>query len=344
VTQIVLHPHFLPRCGPYVWLPAPWAWWETRTTTDLVVRHYPDAIDIREYTVTFGEDGERVMLTDPPAMILLHLRTYQDLWEDVPRTLLMSDSLSARVVWWQSPGERWRQVPYVPMCRPGEYRHDSFTGTSMEVQRRAAAEWGDGEIRFGADIPVLQWPMQPMIVDGQSIGPPSVQIGTAAHEAAEVYEGPLDDVSLVQQHMIRRREIAHIYDIPEEFLPANPALGRIRDRYERIQTTWRAMQDQVGAAEVRVPQETYRSGWREPIGDRITFDELRARRARYGPAVLPERDVVDEIDRLVNEELRPGPVDDYETNRYPKCKHCGCDWHGLLCAHCACLGELEDPV
>jgi hypothetical protein len=62
------------------------------------------------------------------------------------------------------------------------------------------------------------------------------------------------------------------------------------------------------------------------------------------PDILPESEVVDEIDRLVNESLTPGPRDDYSINRYPKCSHCHHDWHGILCDHCACLGELEDEV
>jgi hypothetical protein len=60
--------------------------------------------------------------------------------------------------------------------------------------------------------------------------------------------------------------------------------------------------------------------------------------------VLPEQDVVDEIDRLVNEQVAPGPRDDYRVNRYPKCAKCHHDWHGILCDNCDCLGELEDPV
>jgi hypothetical protein len=54
------------------------------------------------------------------------------------------------------------------------------------------------------------------------------------------------------------------------------------------------------------------------------------------PNVLPEQDVVDEIDRLVNEQVRPGPRDDYGVNRYPKCKDCGHDWHGLDCGNDLC--------
>jgi hypothetical protein len=53
--------------------------------------------------------------------------------------------------------------------------------------------------------------------------------------------------------------------------------------------------------------------------------------------VLPEKELIDDIDRLVNEQIRPGPVDDYSTNRYPECGQCGHDWHGLDCGDCGCL-------
>ncbi len=70
------------------------------------------------------------------------------------------------------------------------------------------------------------------------------------------------------------------------------------------------------------------------------MDELAHGRS---PNVLPESQVLDEIDRLVNESVARGPRDDYNVNRYPKCAHCPHDWHGILCDKCACLGELEDP-
>ncbi|WP_131810459.1 hypothetical protein [Mycolicibacter heraklionensis] len=38
---------------------------------------------------------------------------------------------------------------------------------------------------------------------------------------------------------------------------------------------------------------------------------------------------MDTIDRLVDESLATGPVDDYNTNRYDKCWHCDRDWHGI---------------
>jgi hypothetical protein len=34
------------------------------------------------------------------------------------------------------------------------------------------------------------------------------------------------------------------------------------------------------------------------------------------------------IDALIDEQLRGGPVDDYEADRYVKCELCGQDWHG----------------
>ncbi len=40
--------------------------------------------------------------------------------------------------------------------------------------------------------------------------------------------------------------------------------------------------------------------------------------------------LIDDIDRLVDEQLASGPVDDYNTNRYDRCPHCSRDWHGIV--------------
>jgi hypothetical protein len=40
-------------------------------------------------------------------------------------------------------------------------------------------------------------------------------------------------------------------------------------------------------------------------------------------------DIIDTIDELVDWQLSQGPVDDYNTNRYDKCWHCGRQWHGI---------------
>ena len=39
--------------------------------------------------------------------------------------------------------------------------------------------------------------------------------------------------------------------------------------------------------------------------------------------------LIDDIDRLVDEQLAAGPVDDYSVNRYDRCWRCGRDWHGM---------------
>lgn len=69
-------------------------------------------------------------------------------------------------------------------------------------------------------------------------------------------------------------------------------------------------------------------------GDVIGFHERRVARS---PNVKPESEVIDEIDRLVNDQVRYGPRDDYQADRYDKCDDCGHDWHGLDCAFCGCL-------
>ena len=43
----------------------------------------------------------------------------------------------------------------------------------------------------------------------------------------------------------------------------------------------------------------------------------------------PEDAVIDAIDALVDEQLAEGPVDDYNVDRYDRCRHCRQSWHGL---------------
>lgn len=70
-----------------------------------------------------------------------------------------------------------------------------------------------------------------------------------------------------------------------------------------------------------------------------TWGETRYRPPNPAGNVLPESEVIDEIDRLVNEQVAPGPVDNYEVNRYPSCENCEHDWHGLDCEDedCECI-------
>src|SRR5258705_3088254 len=41
------------------------------------------------------------------------------------------------------------------------------------------------------------------------------------------------------------------------------------------------------------------------------------------------KDIVDEIDALVDASLARPIVDDYNADRYDKCVHCNRDWHGI---------------
>lgn len=56
----------------------------------------------------------------------------------------------------------------------------------------------------------------------------------------------------------------------------------------------------------------------------------------------PEDAVIDAIDALVDEQLKHGPLDDYNRNYYDQCV-CGHDWHGIACVHCDCRSS-EDPT
>ena len=81
----------------------------------------------------------------------------------------------------------------------------------------------------------------------------------------------------------------------------------------------------------------------------LTSNEARRRAgiASRSPNVLnPEDQVLDDIDLLVNDQVRPGPQDDYNVDRYPKCEACGHDWHGLDCVGgCDCVNTewLKNP-
>ena len=219
----------------------------------------------------------------------------------------------------------------MPSCRPGHYLHDSLIRGHREhhIERDRDREWSDNEA-FYEPMPSLQWPMDPMIVDGQAIPPPTAAIShdrcrqcqryiaeTGTDRASWMVEGFCMDCRAMQQTAQRnRQEIASIYGVPGAIMAAlSPNQIRRREGLPELPGI-------VGASGTRLPG----------FEDRLVA-------ARYGPAIKPEQEIIDEIDRLVNESIRPGPRDDYSVNRYPKCEHCNHDWHGIVCNNCACLGE-----
>src|SRR6516162_1777034 len=373
MTRIILHPNRLPRYGPMggpqVVLPAPWMWWETRVASQLVLRWEPERDNIQEYIATFGPDEDRVVLTDPPSMFLIHIQQYDDVMGcDFERSLLVSQYLTARVVWHTCPGPHWQPVPQVMTCRPGFYQQDSHTYGCRERRRAdVRLEW-DAQTYYPA-MSNLDWPMNPTIVDGQAIlsttGPdrcrqceryiplwtsaaveagdprvlcqecyemrqrrtnrlPGVEIsGPPTDDQVLVFDGrggwTLADIETLRGGFANREEIAAMYGVPGAMMAAAYTPNEIRER--------------EGLA---------------PYPDPITRQEFERIRGRdvtpWMASIKPESEVVDEIDRLVNDEIRAGPVDDYQVNRFPKCGRCHHQWHGILCDQCACLGELEDPA
>jgi hypothetical protein len=111
----------------------------------------------------------------------------------------------------------------------------------------------------------------------------------------------------------------------------------------------------IGAEGDTMPQEV--RNWGGDLIGVLQEPGVRPRpsviRGGRSPNVLPESEVIAEIDRLedyfdtrdeaeaavrlVNEQVRGGPVDDYHANRYPECDHCPHQWHGLECEHCDCI-------
>ena len=305
-------------------LASPWLWWETRVHIagdhEYQIRCEPNADDISDYFVTFGPDRDFVVLTDPPSLFLIHLQEVHDFDDGLAgRTLLTASMLTARVVWWQQPGPGWWPVPQVRTCRPGLYQHDSqIRGRdTREHGRRGRDDWSDA---FYEPMPNLDWPLHPMVIDGQQVGAPSLPLTgdrcrqcqrymTESERGTDLFGWGGDLIATLQNAFCPdcRRMQAAVYTPNEirerEGLVQHPRVhGLARPSHEWVQSQ------------------------------------------RYGPSILPEQDVVDEIDRLVNEQVRPGPRDDYNADRYPKCVKCPHPWHGLCCEKCACLGELEDPI
>jgi hypothetical protein len=94
-----------------------------------------------------------------------------------------------------------------------------------------------------------------------------------------------------------------------------PEVAAILPTTSRRPTTW-----------TTVPQGRYE------VSD---LGQVRSLAPRSPTYLNPEDNVLDAIDRLVNEQVRFGPPDD--INRYPKCRQCPHEWHGLECYTCDCV-------
>jgi hypothetical protein len=369
MTQIVLHPANGRYGGGQAMLPAPWMWWETRVGGELEWRYEPNVEDVEKVYATFGPDGDRVVITDPPSLFLIHLQEYDDRsYERIRSAMLIRSYLTARVVWHTQPGPHWQPVPSVMTCRPGWYQHDSDC-RGLGERRREPEEWNTRST-FYEPMPRLRWEMTPMIVDGQSIGPPSTPLTSSRCRQCQRYLpaggagttevrgwggdliGVLQQGALCEECERMRSRSRRRTNRAPGVEPAPPTPGQIlvfdgqggwvpRDVEEIGSIYGQPAMGMFTPNEIREREglPPLRYGGRTGLADEISGGLSVG---VYGPAILPEKEVVDEIDRLVNDELRTGPLDD--INRYPTCEHCPHQWHGEPCEKCACLGEFEDPI
>lgn len=297
MTRIVFRPAQLPDYrGARVALPPPWRWWETTIHAepgdDLFSydQHPPSGV----YHFTFGDDRDRVILTDPPSVLAETVTHYynpgMDGW---PVTELARIRMTVLVVWHEQPGPqwtlpRWSHFPAIFMnCVPGRYeaRHYAFLRNESAPPLRGPVDTSQ----------VLRWPLHPTIRDGQAI-PPTQPI---------VYAG-----------FWRRWVETNLVPWQREFL------NQWTEPQQRPHPHPRRQQQQLLAAAITRQEFEERNAL-------FTFDEAASTLSVTTEPRNPEQDVIDEIDALVNDQLRH-EASGYDHNiNQERCHLCGRPWHGL---------------
>jgi hypothetical protein len=308
MTRILMHPHLLPRyTGSRVQLDAPWRWWGCRvypgTDGNLFHQQYDNPTSIREASILFL-DEQSVEIVDPPAMnLVVELPDLDVAWGDPLRTVREYGPRwgECQVVWHSQPGPRWLALPG-NTCLLSQYRVDT-------VDRAHRRDLDDSSMRlhYASDMPSLA-----LVLAHQRAFQRDIE------ELAGSYQtGP--------QRYMTPHEASHVQEVYDWH---GNLVGLLQDAY--------------------TPNEV-----REREGlPRYMPSVIKGGRS---PSVLPESEVIAEIDRLedyfdtrdeaeaavrlVNEQVRGGPVDDYKVDRYPRCKECGHTWHGLECSrdNCDCI-------
>jgi len=305
MSRILFHPNLLPRAtGCRVRLTGPWSWWQTRI--------YP------------GADGN-----------LFH-QCYDDP-RDCREASILFDGCGQDVEIVDPPSMR------LVMELPDYINEWGLGGPLRSLVQDRGPHWGELELVWHTQ-PGVRWLRLP----GNTCLAGEYSVNTCTRDERR----RLDDSS-TRMHFssgmpslrwteeLELQALAAAMQVPTHVM-MTPAQALAARYGEQLPVSFEhdgevLTFDGVGwAAGVIEPQQIPRIPGL--IADPISL--LPSRR----PNVLPESEVIDEIDRLVNEQVRGGPVDDYNINRYPRCKHCHHDWHGILCEKCACLGELEDPI
>jgi hypothetical protein len=345
MTRILLHPRRLPRySGAPMLLPRPWCWWEARCSGEdeqVVMDYQPSWDNIQEATITFGPDGSRVTLTDPPAAVLLHLSRYQDdayaPWGNpINRIMVTSSYLQARVVWHESPGPHWQPVSSpMPSCRVGEYRHD----TVMEGERDRRVRRDDREFERSPAEGVLQWPMDPTLIDGVAVPPRNFPdrcriceryIPVEGATGRELISGVCDECrdlrAFREYEATRRLTREEIQAVAERvgYTPAQIEAMRGGFRTERL-NQWaqsgamsiNEIREREGLPPLPEPQIPQTQAMRGPLGAEIMEDVLQAPPVQIWTPGCAWRRAYDEVIRS----SRRLPAGDFDRQRQVDLDH-----------------------
>lgn len=322
-------------------------------------------------------------IINPPSMFLTTTTPEYETIYGIDRELMTrGETVECDVVWYERPGELWHELPG-NTCRPGEYeirmvdrrsrdyntvstarRYESempplyWRSTTLERLGEDALTVGENAVRAVAAAYGIPGPMV-----GAAFGDPSRVPATAMPgprledqlsqimDAIRQYQGTRrqrpttvimnqEDWELLRRDVMRDQELDWLLDglyaRAESRMTCDSIFG-LQIRAERNMPRGRILV---------VGDTDFAGQMPAPIMPPTLFDGMVTPHP-MSPSkspVLPEAELVDEIDRLVNEQVRVGPVDDYNVDRYPKCPHCNHSWHGILCNECDCLGELEEEV
>lgn len=337
----------------------------------------PGAPGVEHYCIQFD------LLTDydivnPPSMFLTTIGPEIDtLYGD--RTLMTrGPTTECDVVWHERPGDLWHELPG-NTCHPGEYEIRTVDRANRDYNTASTArryESGMPALYWRStvlDVDVSEdtvraiaaaYGVPPALIGGTDLGDPS-RVPAAAMPGPR-FEDQLSQIMAATReyeagHM--RRPAAVIMNQEDWEQLRRDALRQERDWLMYGRANAGNPFDTIFGLQIRAERNMPR-GRILVVGESDIWDtEFRVRPSPYippslfvgliGPAgptvasrrdVLPEAELVDEIDRLVNEQVKVGPVDDYRVDRYPRCPHCAHSWHGILCNECDCLGELEEEV
>jgi hypothetical protein len=376
MARILVHPQRVARYGDHYALGTRWRWWRCRLLPDecneLLYQFYDDPVQPREASVIFNRD-DPVEFVDPPAVVITVLYPeFQDINYGSARavTSMMTRGPSAEcdLVWHQCPGPRWMPLPG-DTCQLGEYRIESMDPSSRRPRHSTQ---------------MLRHPYLPVLPAPEVTSSLEEATALTRQQIAAMYGVPLAVVApdqLAPSSSLDGYLDAMLRGV-EEFRAnqmRNPTIVLInledyrrivelaRQRAELLSFMGNPPQDLIGdrltvfGLEVRAERLIPRGqvlligeGGRTTVTVRPDYAPGGVRPRRMPPSARvraksslylnPEDQVLDDIDLLVNEQVRGGPVDDYRVDRYPKCKHCPHQWHGLCCEHCDCLGELEEEV